>query len=82
MPKYYVESGEMQMVILASNARDAAVRAFHTYCKRREAVMISSNGDDPRHLPYCEFQETIRVNERGFGRTECDHFDTLDILAS
>ena len=76
MPKFYVESGEFQLVADAENAHDAAVCAFHTFCERQSKVLLdaSSEADD--------LQETMRVNEQGFGRSNAQVFDTLDVLAA
>ena len=80
MPKYYVESGEMQFVISAADAQEAAGRAFRFFCQRREQVLVSANAED-LDRSYCELETIIHVNERGFGRKDGEEFDTLDILA-
>ena len=82
MPKFYVESGEMQMVIQAERSHDAAVCAFHTFCERRTESLISAGRDDDRRSADDELQDTIRVDERGFGRDDAEVFDTLDVLAA
>lgn len=77
MPKFYVESGDIQIVVDAETAHDAAVCAFHTLCERQAEAMISSSAESNDDL-----KDTIRVNERGFGRLDGDVFNTLDVLAA
>ncbi len=83
MPKYYVESGPVELVLQARNAREAAVKAFQWSCDRQATLHVNSPLE---HVQLAErlgwqLEETIQVSERGFGQGDARSFDTLDIVA-
>jgi sugar phosphate isomerase/epimerase len=45
MPKFYVESGRVRLVLLAEDAEQAAVRAFQWSCQRQTEVYSQPVGD-------------------------------------
>ena len=45
MPKFYVESGPARCVIDASNAEDAAIKAFQWSCDSRDSVLAPESFD-------------------------------------
>lgn len=84
MPKYYVESGPVKLVLDAKCAQDAAVKAFQWSCDQQATIQT----DCPlEHVQLAErlgwqLHETLRVNERGFDQGEGEIFDTLDVLVA
>lgn len=83
MPKYYEESGWVQMVLDARNPEQAAVKAFQR-CREREAEIYA---DAPagiiRDAEAVEWQlaDEIQVNETGFRGTDGETFDTFEMVA-
>jgi len=82
MPKYYVESGRVRLVLDAKTAEHAAVRAFQWSSDRRAEIYAECPSDLIREAEASEFQldDEITVNETGFGNG-AEMFDTLDIAA-
>ena len=84
MPKYYVESGWVRMVLDARNAEQAAVKAFQRCRERQAEIYAEPPSDIIRDADAVEWQlaDEIRVNEIGFGGTEGETFDTFEIAAT
>ena len=83
MPKYYVTSGPVELVLEASEARDAAVRAFQWSCDRQATIVADSPLEHVQTAEELGWQlhETICVSERGFRQADAQTFETLDIVA-
>lgn len=83
MPKFYVESGKVRLVLDAQTAEQAAVKALHWSCDRQAEVFAEVPTDVIREAEALEFRlgDEIRVNETGFGRSDALVFDALDIAA-
>jgi hypothetical protein len=82
MPKYYVESGRVRLVLTADHAEQAAVKAFQWSCDRQAEVYSEPVGHLIRDAEALEYMldDQIVVNETGFdggGKS----FDLLDIAA-
>ena len=79
MPKFYVESGSARCVIDASNAQDAAIRAFQWSCDSRDSVLAPEWFDETAVSEASDWElgEEIRVSERGFGRPDAQVFATF-----
>ena len=45
MPKYYVESGRVRLVLIARNAREAAEKAVRWSCQRQAEIYSQPAGD-------------------------------------
>jgi hypothetical protein len=84
MPKYYVESGPVKLVLSASTARKAAVKAFQWSCDRQATIQSTSPLEHVQTAEQLGWQlhETIDVSERGFSREDAKTFETLDIVAT
>jgi hypothetical protein len=82
MPKYYVESGRVRLVLDAETAEQAAVRAFQWSSDRQAEIYAEPPSDLIREAEALEFQlgDGIAVNETGFGN-DAETFETLDIAA-
>lgn len=84
MPKFYVVSGRVELVLQAKSAREAAIKAFQWSCDRQATLQANSPLE---HIQLAEqlgwqLEETIQVSERGFGQSDACSFDTLDIVAA
>jgi hypothetical protein len=81
MPKYYIESGKLQVVVHAKNSRGAALWAVH----RSLASLLPFMSESARHDGEAEqnlaaLGESISASERGFGRSDAEEFDTFEIV--
>ena len=82
MAKFYVESGNMQMVVHAENSRAAAIWVVH----RTMSQLMPFLTDESRRLLSAIREpivlgETLLTNERGFGRTDSLAHDTFDVVS-
>jgi hypothetical protein len=86
MAKFYVESGTLQMVSEADDARGAALWAVHRCMEQ----VLPVCPDDPltpeqkdariRQRGCCVLGETITISEQGFGRDDVQSFDTSEMF--
>jgi hypothetical protein len=86
MPKYYVQSGNHQMVMTAADPQAAALWLIH--CALHEILPAyddTSLSEDER----CEIavmqgllklDNTVAINERGFDRADSQQVDVLEII--
>ena len=83
MPKYYVESGWVRMVLDARNPEQAAVKAFQRCRERQAEIYAEVPSGTIRDAEAVEWQlaDEIRVNETGFRGTDGETFDTFEIAA-
>lgn len=82
MPKFYVQSGSLQLVTTATDPRAAAIWAVHRALA--PALPFLSDEDqigEPQPAPAAAtLGETVHVSERGFDRTDGASFDTLEVV--
>jgi len=86
MPKFYVESGSVKMVIASEDAQRAVLWMVHrvmeslgpiynddalTEDQRLDSVIIES---------LLDLDHEISVSEQGFGRDDMERCDTFDII--
>ncbi|NLF71402.1 MAG: hypothetical protein GX575_20410 [Candidatus Anammoximicrobium sp.] len=86
MAKYYVESGTLQMITDAEDARGAALWAMHSAMEQ----VLPVCPDDPltpaekneriRQRGCVVLDGAIRISEQGFGRPDAETFDTVGIF--
>ncbi len=86
MAKYYVESGTVQMITEAEDARGAALWAVHTAMEQ----ILPVCPDDPltpaekneriRQRGCSVLDSTLRISEQGFGRADAETFDTVEVF--
>jgi hypothetical protein len=83
MPKYYVESGWIRLVLDARNPEQAAVKAFSRCRERQAEIYAEATSGTIRDAEAVEWQlaDEIRVNETGFRGAEGETFDTFEIAA-
>jgi hypothetical protein len=84
MPKYYVESGPVKLVLDAEDAHEAAVKAFQWSCDKQATLDYASPLEHVQAAEELGWQlhETIEVSETGFQREDGTSFDTLEIVAA
>jgi hypothetical protein len=68
MAKYYVQSGNLRLVLDAGTARDAAMRAVQRCHDRQAEIFREPAGDRIRDAEVLDWQigRQIRVSETGF----------------
>jgi hypothetical protein len=74
MPKFYVESRQVQVVLDALDTQQAAITAFQSWCDRQSEAMFGGDAED------CQLGNEMQVSEIGFGAVDAESFPTLDIL--
>ena len=74
MPKFYVESGQVQVVLESQNAHQPAITAFQWWCDQQSEAMFGGDAEQ------CQLGNEILVSETGFGAVDAEVFSTLDIL--
>ena len=85
MAKYYVESGEVRLVVQAEDPRMAALWTMHTAMEQSltlDAVDFSDDQlEDLKNIDgVAQFSRHILVSEIGLGRSEAGRFDSLEIM--
>jgi hypothetical protein len=87
MAKYYVESGTLQLITDADDARGAALWAVHC-CMEQVLPVCPEDPQTPEEKSERIQQrgcyvlgESIVANERGFGRKNGQTFDTAELFA-
>lgn len=81
MAKFYVESGNLRLIISANNSRGAALWALH----RALSGVLPFVGDQcekPTNSVGQRFKlgETIDVSQRGFDRADSRRYLTMELL--
>ena len=85
MAKYYVESGEVRLVVQAEDPRMAALWTMHTAMEQSLTLDDLDFSDDQledlRNVDgVAQFSRHIHVSEIGLGRSEAGLFDALEIM--
>ena len=80
MAKYYVQSGNLRLVLDAGTARDAAMRAVQRCQDRQAEIFQQPAGDRIRDIEVLDWQvdRQIRVSETGF-EGDGDLFETASL---
>jgi len=82
VPKFYVESGPIHLILDAATAEKAAVKAFQWTCDKQTEIQAVSPLDHMLEAEERGWQlwDEIAVNEQGFGRWDGESFNTFDIV--
>jgi hypothetical protein len=80
MPKFYVQSGRLEMVLQARDSRCAAIWAAHRTLGQTMPFLCENESDYTELADLTKLGETIRVSQRGFDRGDAVTFETLDIV--
>jgi hypothetical protein len=78
MPKFYVQSGQVQVILDAQDAEQAAITAFQWWCERQAEAMFDLFDDDDADDR--QLGNEMLVSEAGFGAGDAESFPMLDIL--
>ena len=83
MAKYYVELGQVRVVVDAENATEAAVKTFQWSCDKQAGIEAESPVEHQWQAEERGWQlaDEIRVSEVGFGRDDALAFDTMNVVA-
>jgi hypothetical protein len=81
MPKFYVQSGGLEMVLQAKDSRCAAIWTAHRTLSQSLPFLCEDQTDYTRLADLTRLGETIRVSQRGFDRDDAVVFDTLDVVS-
>ena len=74
MPKFYIESGRVQVVFDALDTQQAAITAFQWWCDQQSEAMFGGDVEGR------QLGNEILVSETGFGAVDAEMFPTLDVL--
>ncbi len=82
MPKFYVQSGTLQLVTTATDPRAAAIWAVHrALAPTLPFLNHADSAPAPRSSPHAQLGEVIVVSEQGFASLDDIQFETLTIAA-
>jgi len=82
MSKFYVQSGNLKMVLQARDSRCAAIWAAHRTLGESMPFMEESPAEEvTANAEVSRLAETIRVSQRGFDRRDSAVYETLDIVS-
>ena len=80
MAKFYVQSGNLEVVLQAHDSRCAAIWAVHKTLGQTLPFLCEEAGDYVELADLTRLGDSVSVSERGFDRTDADVFETLDIV--
>lgn len=80
MPKFYVQSGNLRLVLTANDSRAAAIWAAHRALTQTLPFLCENPSDYLALGELTRLGESIAVSQRGFDRRDAEVFDTLDIV--
>lgn len=81
MPKFYVQSGNVELVTTAIHSRGAAIWGVHRTLSHSLPFLCDETTDVLALNDVTRLGDTIRVSERGFDRDDAVDFDTLEIVS-
>jgi len=81
MPKFYVQSGGLKMVLQARDSRCAAIWAAHRTLSQSLPFLCEEPSDYAQLADLTQLGETIHVSQRGFDRDDASVFETLDVVS-
>lgn len=81
MPKFYVQSGNVELVTTAIHGRGAAIWGVHRTLGQSLPFLCDETTDFSELDGLTRLGEAIRVSEQGFDRPDAAEFDTLDIVS-
>jgi hypothetical protein len=80
MAKFYVQSGNLELVLQAHDSKCAAIWAVHRTLSPSLPFLCEEAGDYLELDDAGRLGDTIRVSERGFDSPGGAWFDTLDVV--
>jgi len=82
MPKFYVQSGPVRLILDAETAQEAAVLAFQWTCDKQAEIDAVSPLDHLLEAEQRGYQlgDEVAVNEQGFSHWDGEMFETRDVF--
>ncbi len=82
MPKFYVQSGPVRLILDADTAQEAAVLAFQWTCDRQAEIDAVTPLEHLLEAEQrgCQLGDEVAVNEQGFGRWDGQLFETREVF--
>src|SRR5688572_6965089 len=80
MAKFYVQSGELEVVLQAHDSRCAAIWAVHKTLSQTLPFLCEEAGDIAGLNAVTRLGDDVAVSQRGFDRADAEVFDTLDVI--
>jgi hypothetical protein len=80
MPKFYVQSGNLQMVLQAKDSRSAAIWAAHRTLSQTLPFLCDDAEDYLQLADLTQLADTIQVSQQGFDGRDRVEYQTLDVL--
>ena len=80
MPKFYVQSGNVEMVLQAHDSRCAAIWAIHRTLGQSLPFLCEATESYAELADITRLGDAIVVSERGFDRGDAQWYDTLEII--
>jgi hypothetical protein len=81
MPKFYVQSGSLEMVLQARDSRCAAIWAAHRTLSWSLPFLCDEPTDYTQQADLMRLGDTIRVSQRGFDCEDAAVFESFDIVS-
>lgn len=80
MAKFYVQSGDLQLVLQAKDSRSAAIWAAHRTLSQTLPFLCDDAEDYLRLADVTKLGETMQVSQQGFAGRDRVEFPTLEIV--
>jgi hypothetical protein len=80
MPKYYVQSGSLKMILQAKDSRSAAIWATHRALSQSLPFLCDDTADYAALADLTRLGESIVVSQQGFCGQDSSRFETLDVV--
>ncbi len=82
MPKFYVQSGPVRLILDAETAQDAAVLAFQWTCDKQAEIEAMTPLEHLLEAEQRGYQvgDEVAVNEQGFSHWDGEIFETRDVF--
>ena len=81
MPKYYVQSGSLKMVLQAKDSRGAAIWATHRALSQSLPFLCDETEDCLALPDLTRLGQSIEVSQQGFDACDSIAFGTLDVVS-
>ena len=81
MPKFYVQSGSVEMLLQAHDSRCAAIWAVHRTLSQSLPFLCEEPEDYVAVADVTRLGDTVQVSQRGFDRDDAQAFETLEIVS-
>jgi len=82
VPKFYVQSGPVRLILDAETAQDAAVLAFQWTCDKQAEIEAMTPLEHLLEAEQRGYQvgDEVAVNEQGFSHWDGEIFETRDVF--